>query len=274
MKKLIITIWILVLTVVININRSEGQWEQVGPYGGYVDVADGFNNRIFAYQSWGGMYRSLDNGNNWSPAQTENMYITSIEVTSSSVFAAGEGKIYRSINDGESWDLIFYMNQFGGDSFIKLCNGILFASGDGAGIFRSLDNGNNWTHAYDAEYRTFSDFASLGSDIFATSDGVWRADSTGSNWIQISQSFSGFRKIIVFGSDLFAICNNGVVRSTNNGISWSEMNTGLPNLHINSISYIGSNLFVTAENSVFISSNNGNSWTPINNGLPSLAKGV
>ncbi len=45
MKNLIFTIWILVLSVAINIERAEGQWTPIGPYGGFIVASDSTENK-------------------------------------------------------------------------------------------------------------------------------------------------------------------------------------------------------------------------------------
>jgi hypothetical protein len=62
--------------------------------------------------------------------------------------------------------------------------------------------------------------------------------------------------------------------STNNGSSWSQVNTGLPVKTYGALAISGSNLFVGTSGSggsgVYISSNNGTSWTAVNTGLTNL----
>jgi hypothetical protein len=60
----------------------------------------------------------------------------------------------------------------------------------------------------------------------------------------------------------------GVFRSTNNGTSWTEVNTGLTNQLINAFAIIDTVLFTgTYGGGVFRSSNYGASWSSVNSGL-------
>ena len=63
----------------------------------------------------------------------------------------------------------------------------------------------------------------------------------------------------------------GVFRSTDNGDSWTEVNTGLTNHSIRSLAINSSgDIFAgTDDGGVFRSTDNGDSWTEINNGLTS-----
>jgi hypothetical protein len=71
------------------------------------------------------------------------------------------------------------------------------------------------------------------------------------------------------GSNLFAGTEHGgVFRSSNNGTSWTAVNTGLTNTIVRSFAVSGSNLFAgTHGGGVFLSTNNGTSWTAVNTGL-------
>ncbi|MBK9637744.1 MAG: hypothetical protein IPO63_07950 [Bacteroidetes bacterium] len=57
-------------------------------------------------------------------------------------------------------------------------------------------------------------------------------------------------------------------KSTNNGASWTEVNTGLSHSSIQSLAINNTNIFAgTASNGVFLSQNNGLSWNAVNNGI-------
>jgi ligand-binding sensor domain-containing protein len=74
--------------------------------------------------------------------------------------------------------------------------------------------------------------------------------------------------LAVSGSNLFAGTDGGVFLSTNNGASWTAVNTGLTNTGVLSLAVNGSNLFAgTFGGGVFRSTNNGASWTAVNTGL-------
>ncbi len=75
------------------------------------------------------------------------------------------------------------------------------------------------------------------------------------------------------GTNIFAGTNGGVFLSTNNGGTWSPVNSGitLTNLTINTIAISGTNIFIgTLSGGIFLSTNNGANWTAINNGLTTL----
>ncbi len=73
----------------------------------------------------------------------------------------------------------------------------------------------------------------------------------------------------VSGTNIFAgTYGGGVFRSTNNGASWTAVNTGLTNWIVFSLAVSGSTLFAgTQGGGVFRSGDNGASWTAVNTGL-------
>jgi hypothetical protein len=80
-------------------------------------------------------------------------------------------------------------------------------------------------------------------------------------WVQTNKPCS--ETILCFavsGSNLFAGTNNGVFRSSDNGTSWSEVNSGLTDLNVHSLAVKGVNLFAGNYNGVFLSTNNGTNW--------------
>jgi hypothetical protein len=72
--------------------------------------------------------------------------------------------------------------------------------------------------------------------------------------------------LAVSSTNLFAgTIGGGVFLSTNNGTSWTQVNTGLANTYVSSLAVSGTNLFAGTGEGVFHSTNNGTSW--VNKGL-------
>ncbi|MBI5470748.1 MAG: T9SS type A sorting domain-containing protein [Ignavibacteriae bacterium] len=90
-------------------------------------------------------------------------------------------------------------------------------------------------------------------------------------WVATNGPFGGaVRKLAVIGTNLFAATDNvGVSLSTNNGTSWTVVNTGLPaNPLVHTLVASGTNLFASVSaRGVYHSTDSGTSWTAINNGL-------
>ncbi len=91
----------------------------------------------------------------------------------------------------------------------------------------------------------------------------WTAVNTGLPYLGTNE----FECFAVIGTDLFVGTGSGVYVSSNNGTSWSAVNSGLTNTDIETLASIGSNLFAGTGNGIFKSVDNGTSWTSISTGL-------
>ena len=109
--------------------------------------------------------------------------------------------------------------------------------------------------------------------VAATNAGAFYSTDNGSNWTQSAgtASLNGW-SVIVKGSNLFlSTSDNGVYKSTNNGVTWSAANTGIttPFLNMRCLTVCGTVLYAGSDgHGIFKSTNDGTSWTTVNTGLP------
>jgi photosystem II stability/assembly factor-like uncharacterized protein len=140
-----------------------------------------------------------------------------------------------------------------------------------SGIFRSGNNGDNWTKVNDS--LSILTINSNG-DIFAC-DGLsnlYRSTDNGDNWTTIG---SGLTDIIILHlitysiGNVLAETNYGIFRSSDNGDNWTKINslTDFTAFVVNSKGIIYG---ATFDNGIFKSSDNGDNWTAINSGLTNL----
>jgi hypothetical protein len=89
-------------------------------------------------------------------------------------------------------------------------------------------------------------------------------------WVQTGGPIGPItRTLAASGGVLFAGTDAGVFYSSNNGVDWTAINTGLAKDTVVSLATNGGTLFAgTLHRGIFASVNNGNSWTAINKGLP------
>ncbi len=88
-------------------------------------------------------------------------------------------------------------------------------------------------------------------------------------WVQ-TNSPQGFQIqcLAASGTNLFAgDYQDGVFLSTDNGRSWTGVDSGLTNRNVRSLVVMGANLFAGTGGGVFLSTNNGTSWTQLKSGL-------
>ena len=92
--------------------------------------------------------------------------------------------------------------------------------------------------------------------------------SVNAQWQQTTLSGQYVLCLVVSGTNIFAgTLYNGVFISTNNGISWTGVNNGLPDsADVISLAITGNNIFAGTSNGMFLSINNGINWTEVDNG--------
>ena len=114
-----------------------------------------------------------------------------------------------------------------------------------------------------------------GSNLFAGTyaGGVFLSTDNGTSWTAINSGLTNtnVRAFAVSGLNLFAGTSGGVFLSTNNGTSWTEVNSGLTDTYVFELAVSGLNLFTGTSGGVFLSTNNGTSWTVVNSGLTNTA---
>lgn len=152
-------------------------------------------------------------------------------------------------------------------------------AGGGASIFRSTNNGVNWTSQMDIPaYASF--VASSGNNIFVGignfspnyTFGVYRSTNNGLNFSIVGLNGKVIYDLKGDSQQLVAIAletgNNLVFRSTSNGTNWFNI-TGNINLGVNDISLSGTKIYAGGQG-IYVTSNSGNNWTNIFSGYDNV----
>ncbi len=160
----------------------------------------------------------------------------------------------------------------------------LFVGTWGSGVFRSTNNGINWTAVNtglrSTSVRALAISADSSKNLFAGTwgGGVFRSTNNGTDWTAVNTGLTNTDvKALAISPDssgtLFAgTLGGGVFRSTDNGTTWTAVNTGLTVSYISTLAVSpsaagGTNLFAGTWGGVFHSTNNGITWTAVNTGL-------
>ena len=215
-------------------------------------------------------------------------------VNGSNLFAGTDGGgVFLSTNNGTSWTAVNAGLPTNTSVYALAVNGSnLFAGTFRGGVFLSTNNGTSWTAVNTGLTNlNVSSLAVNGLNLFAGTiyyedggeddhggvdeerdidegRGVFLSTNNGASWTPVNTGLTNtrIRALVVNGLNLFAGTGGGVFLSTNNGTSW--VNAGLTNTFVWSLAVNGSNLFAgTHGGGVFLSANNGTSWTAVNNGL-------
>jgi len=245
------------------IHNCFGKWEQCfNTTNASVYAIKEKDNNIFigTYGNLGGIYRSSNNGINWTKITPDTIgVIMDIGLKDSMIFAASQFGLYLSTNDGISWSNILNHNCL----TIEFSNSNIFVGVKYGGICSSSNNGLNWTNIINLNATYVNDLLIQGSIYIAgTDEGIYRSSNSGVNWIKTSNQW--IEKITYSGSELFA-GGLGFFKSTDNGLNW--MPSGLNNIIIYGLYNFSGTLFAATHEGFYISKNSGNTWIAKNEGI-------
>ena len=141
-------------------------------------------------------------------------------------------------------------------------------AGTEIGVFRSTNWGSSWTP--------------IGLDVFVTSlalkstdesgmyifagtynSGVWCTTNNGVSWDQVNfgLGYHSVNAIVIIDTSLFAGTEDGVFLSPSNGDYWIPSSNGLTNKSVKSLAFIDNNLYAGTDSGLFVSTNKGTSWS-------------
>lgn len=235
---------------------------------------------VYAGTVGGGVYVSSNAGLSWLPdtAGSMNMYVSSLVMRDTVLFAGTTSGVYRSSVNGTRWsatalDQMHYSSVSG----MLVHDTLLFASGIssfGSVIFRTGDDGAHWIQVNTAQASSeFGPIMSQGSTLLVgcTGGNVLRSSDHGSTWTPagtIMNDISVFT-LSSYGSTILAGLNGGgIFLSTDIGSTWASANKGLHNLRVNAVAVKDSSIFAIIERrGILRTSDNGNHWTKVDSGL-------
>jgi photosystem II stability/assembly factor-like uncharacterized protein len=178
-----------------------------------------------------GVFKSTDNGKTWQSLEKTHSgdfkYVNRLGITSdgSEIYAATNGGLWRSVDDGENWDEIFEGLEYVLDeateetafSFFRIQdfdispvnNDLLIASTNGAPLY-SEDGGNTWSVA--SPFPLIEESEEDGSTVKSVIQ------------VRIETAFSKSNPMVVYAS----VDNNGgeLYKSTDGGKSYTLVNSG------------------------------------------------
>jgi photosystem II stability/assembly factor-like uncharacterized protein len=219
-----------------------------------------------------GMHRSTNNGVNWEvifPEFVTGMALGDLDyifaVIGNSIIAGYS--IYRSTDNGLTW-LPSFSN---GQSFAISANtsGTVIAGGFGK-VFRSSDNGDNWsTSLLPVDEQVLSIAINPYGHIFASvlNYGMYRSTNNGVTWapsgLQGLYTYSNCPTGINSEGIIFAGTDLGLFRSSDNGITWTQITT----FFVSAVTFDQNGYVYIGSDKVYRSTDDGNNWLEFNTGL-------
>jgi len=221
-----------------------------------------------------GVLISTDNGDTWSSTGLVASGIVSLVINSSDHIFAGNyfGDVYRSTDNGANWSTASSGLTANSVEALAVNASDHIYAGTDVGVFLSTDNGDSWTKTSLAATNVTAVIVNGGDDVFAgtISSGVYRSTDDGASWTQVlvtSASVKSFAES-AGGSIFAAAAAGGVYRSTDNGDSWTLQVDGLRNIYGFAVAtYTGGLVYVGTYGGVYRSANSGDTWAAASGGL-------
>lgn len=194
------------------------------------------------------------------------------------ILAGGEYGLYRSTDDGISWNVITAswsnLNSPPEATALVVSEGNIFVTLRGAGgIYRSTNAGSDWDQINGTGLWNLSTtaLAVLDSTILVgTEAGIFRSSDGGSTWNNVLNlgGRGGFTitTLLASGGNIFAGTYFGAFLSTNGGSSWTQ--AGLVEQGtVTSFAVADTHLFAGTWFGVYCSTNNGTTWAEVDSGI-------
>ena len=218
----------------------------------------------------------MDNGNSWMQINSglTNKTVYALAINSSNhIFAGTGGGIFRSIDNGDSWEQKGLTGR-NIHSFDLNPTGHIFAGGSGSYVYRSTTNGDSWIEKYLGSLYYGSVYAILINSAWrifvGTNYYLFTSSNNGDSWEKLNTTWHNTKDLAINSLGyIFAASDSGIFRSIDNGVTWTKITNGLLNLDVQSLMINTSDhIFAgTYGGGVYHSENNGDSWNPINMGL-------
>lgn len=277
----------LLLPAIFIVQLLPSQWEKIPAS---IDirisamVRSGTN--MFAATHGKGVYRSTDEGITWTPIGPAGTFINSLAVQDGYLFAGSSTLLYRTEDTSDQWIQFQVGPQYEYQSKSVqslLTDGAALIAGTKNGVYRSTDHGASWNAANAGiTLSTVKALAMNGADLFAAiwigspyyvTGRVYKTADAGAHWSQQTTGTYYANCFVRNGIYFFAgISYGGIIRTWDNGTSWSTVNNGLPpNSSVQSLLMYGSTVVAGMNNGLVChSTDNGASWSSSGTGIPGV----
>jgi len=245
------------------------------------------NKAIYWGSEGGGLFYTYDGARSWMPAyglKSKNISAVAVDYESKCIiYAATANEVYKSTDCSRSWSRIYFDNSAKttiGDIAIDHYDSSNVYIGTSRGeIIKSKDRGETWSVAgrFQSEIKRIIISPNDSRHIFAATKGkgVFRSLDNGETWESLKEGLKEFKSSRNFRdmaiakdepNTIFLASNYGLLKSRDNGDSWSkiELITPVKKAKINAIAVSPENskeIYYVTNTTFYRSLDGGESWT-------------
>ena len=220
---------------------------------------------LYDFQSTGqgGVFLSTNNGKSWTKTNLKNTDVNAMTVSGTTLWiVTGTNKVMFSTNNGSAWKTSSNGLTSNNLSAIASDGTNVFVGTQDLGVFRSTNSGTSWAKCDTGLTNpSIYSLAAYGTNVYAGAfigdNAVYVSTNSGAIWTGAGLTDYIGTALAVTGPNLFlatadGIDNGTIELSTNNGVSWTEVNPGLSKAYINVIAIAGSNLFIASNDGLWV----------------------
>ncbi|MFZ1683261.1 MAG: hypothetical protein WAU88_03930 [Candidatus Zixiibacteriota bacterium] len=212
-----------------------------------------------------GVFRSADQGATWTSIGLQHDYVFCLAAEGTDLYAGTRNGLFRSSDNGASWTPLAEGMSQSTYSMIVTPSVIVRSGYFSNGVYHSVDQGATWSFNNTLPYWLVS-YASLGSTLLQGWQGVMRSTDQGTTWTYnssdpLAQRYISHLKSV--GSNVYAATGNRVYVSSDTGLSWTSISSGLSTAQCKDLTTFGSTLVASTYNGLFTLSNGQSTWLPV-----------
>ncbi len=267
--------------------NNGASWTAVGNAGKTIYEVVMKSGAVYAAAIYGGgVSKTVDGGATWTTFNTglPNLTVTCLGVFKNTLLTSSySSTITSSPLASANWTsygtglIATGINEVTGNG-----NSIYAATKD-YGVWKSTDNGANWTNitgkvaqSYITSVLFYNNYLFIGTvyDPY-----IHRTANEGTTWQQLTgggTTYTSYSNLYAYNGALFVHRDRIILKSSDNGTSWSLANAGMPDAYVSAFTGTSQALFAGTNTSwlgtrgggVFKSTDNGTNWTACNTGYP------
>jgi len=227
-----------------------------------------FGSDVYAGTYGYGIAHSVNRGDDWVLANSglNLTVVTSLVCKGVNLYAGTQfpGKLFQSSNAGISWNNVPWRVKAHDVQSVALNGSDIYVGSYGSGVYPSRDAGVTWVESSSGLTNlNVSTITVAGPNLLAGTygGGLFLSRDSASSWNSVGPANLGVTDLAASGTNVIAGANSRVLFSTDNGASWSFIDSGITGKFVNVVAISGSRLYAgTDGNGVFVSSNFGSSW--------------